>query len=69
MRLCVFIEPQNGASYDDQLAVARRAPTQLRFLGTQKEALLAAAFIFWMVAFSMSRWSQRLERRLGVGER
>jgi F420-dependent oxidoreductase-like protein len=25
MRLCVFIEPQNGASYDDQLAVARRA--------------------------------------------
>ena len=51
------------------LAVARRAPTQLRFLGTQKEALLAAAFIFWMVAFSMSRWSQRLERRLGVGER
>jgi F420-dependent oxidoreductase-like protein len=25
MRLCVFIEPQNGASYDDQLAIARRA--------------------------------------------
>ena len=25
MRLCVFIEPQLGASYDDQLAVARRA--------------------------------------------
>jgi F420-dependent oxidoreductase-like protein len=25
MRLCVFIEPQNGASYDEQLAVARRA--------------------------------------------
>src|SRR3712207_8435566 len=24
MRLCVFIEPQLGASYDDQLAVARR---------------------------------------------
>jgi general L-amino acid transport system permease protein len=51
------------------LAVARRAPTQLRFLGTQKEALLAAALFFWVVAFSMSRWSQRLERRLGVGER
>jgi F420-dependent oxidoreductase-like protein len=25
MRLCVFIEPQLGASYEDQLAVARRA--------------------------------------------
>ncbi len=25
MRLCVFIEPQQGASYEDQLAVARRA--------------------------------------------
>jgi alkanesulfonate monooxygenase len=25
MRLCVFIEPQHGASYEDQLAVARRA--------------------------------------------
>jgi F420-dependent oxidoreductase-like protein len=25
MRLCVFIEPQFGASYEDQLAVARRA--------------------------------------------
>jgi alkanesulfonate monooxygenase SsuD/methylene tetrahydromethanopterin reductase-like flavin-dependent oxidoreductase (luciferase family) len=25
MRLCVFIEPQLGASYEDQLAIARRA--------------------------------------------
>ena len=25
VRLCVFIEPQLGASYEDQLAVARRA--------------------------------------------
>jgi general L-amino acid transport system permease protein len=53
----------------DLLSVARRAPSQLQFLGTQKEALLAAALLFWVVAFSMSRWSQRLERRLGVGER
>lgn len=51
------------------LAVARRAPSQLQFIGHQKEALLVAAMIFWIVAFSMSRWSQRLERRLGVGER
>jgi F420-dependent oxidoreductase-like protein len=25
MRLCIFIEPQQGASYDDQLRIARRA--------------------------------------------
>jgi general L-amino acid transport system permease protein len=51
------------------LQAARQASGQLEFIGSQKEALLAAAFIFWVVAFSMSRWSQRLERRLGVGER
>jgi general L-amino acid transport system permease protein len=51
------------------LALARRAPINLRFIGREKEALLAAALIFWVLAFSMSRWSQRLERRLGVGER
>ena len=53
----------------DLLSVARRAPTNLAFIGRQKEALLAAALLFWLIAFSMSRWSQRLERRLGVGER
>jgi general L-amino acid transport system permease protein len=53
----------------DLLSVARRAPTNLEFLGRQKEALLSAALFFWVFAFSMSRWSQRLERRLGVGER
>jgi general L-amino acid transport system permease protein len=51
------------------LSVARRAPSALQFIGRQREALLAAALIFWVVAFSMSRWSQRLERRLGVGQR
>jgi general L-amino acid transport system permease protein len=51
------------------LDIARRAPAQLEFLGTQREALVGAAVFFWVVAFAMSRWSQRLERRLGVGER
>jgi general L-amino acid transport system permease protein len=53
----------------DALRAARRASAQLEFIGDQKEALLAAAVLFWVVTFSMSRWSQRLERRLGVGER
>jgi general L-amino acid transport system permease protein len=51
------------------LQAARRASGQLEFIGTQKEALLSGALIFWVVAYSMARWSQRLERRLGVGER
>ena len=33
------------------------------------ETLLFVAFGFWAIAFTMSRESQRLERRLGVGER
>jgi general L-amino acid transport system permease protein len=52
----------------DPLRIARIAP-QARFSGTIQETLLFAALLFWVVAFSMSRWSQRLEGRLGVGER
>jgi general L-amino acid transport system permease protein len=54
----------------DMLAVARRAARAGGgFSGDIAQALLAAAFIFFLVAFSMSRWSQRLEKRVGVGER
>ncbi|HEV8572971.1 MAG TPA: amino acid ABC transporter permease [Actinomycetota bacterium] len=52
----------------DVLRIARIAP-QARFSGSLRQTLLFAAFMFWVVSFSMSRWSQRLERRLGVGER
>lgn len=55
--------------FSDLLATARRASQDFEFIGHQAEALLAAAFLFWLIAFSMSRWSQRVERRLGVGER
>ena len=41
----------------------------LEFIGQEAQTLTFAALLFWMVAFSMSRWSQRLEVRLGVGER
>lgn len=33
------------------------------------ETLVFVALVFWSITFSMSRESQRLERRLGVGER
>ena len=57
------------AGFTDLLAAARRSAAGLDFIGHSKEALLGAAFIFWVVAFTASRWSQRLERRVGVGER
>ncbi len=55
--------------FSDLLRTARRASADIEFIGLQAEALLPAALIFWVVAFSMSRWSQRVERRVGVGER
>lgn len=55
--------------FSELLDTAERATNDLRFVGHQAEALLPAAFLFWVIAFSMSRWSQRLERRLGIGER
>jgi general L-amino acid transport system permease protein len=56
-------------SFSDLLFTARRASQAFEFVGHQAEALLPAAFLFWVVAFAMSRWSQRVETRLGVGER
>ena len=53
----------------DLLEAARRSAVGLEFFGRIKETLLFAGLLFWIVAFSMSRWSQRLEVRLGVGER
>ena len=53
----------------DLLAGATRAPSHPDFQLTEAQTLGFAALLFWVVAFSMSRWSQRLELRVGVGER
>jgi general L-amino acid transport system permease protein len=53
----------------DLLVVAQAVTAQAAFRGDQRESLAFAALLYWIVAYSMSRWSQRLERRLGVGER
>lgn len=55
--------------FTDALRAARRASAGLGEAGNSLEALLPAALMFWVVAFSMSRWSQRVEKRVGVGER
>ncbi|MCH7811223.1 MAG: amino acid ABC transporter permease [Chloroflexi bacterium] len=57
------------AGLTDLLGVTRQVTAQQDFIGRQAEVLLFAALIYWIVAFSMSRASQQLERNLGVGER
>ncbi|HEX5939540.1 MAG TPA: amino acid ABC transporter permease, partial [Dehalococcoidia bacterium] len=53
----------------DILDVGRSVTAQREFIGRQKESLLFVALVFWLITFSISRAGQRLERRLGVGER
>jgi general L-amino acid transport system permease protein len=55
----------------DLLHIAEVVPTQSAFFGRglQTETLLFAAFVYWVCCFTMSKSSQRLERRLGVGQR
>ncbi len=45
------------------------AQEEFRGQGLIGETITFAALLFWIVAFTMSRESQRLERRLGVGTR
>ena len=42
---------------------------QSEFLGVKREGLLFVSVIYWVFAYNMSKHSQRLEKRLGVGER
>ncbi len=54
----------------DLLFIANRAiPAQSEFLGSKREALLFISIVYWVFAYSMSKYSQSLEKRLGVGER
>ena len=43
--------------------------SQSEFLGVKREGLLFVSLIYWVFAFAMSKFSQRLERRVGLGER
>ncbi len=54
----------------DFLFVARTLiPTQTAFLGSLKEGLLVVSLVYWFFTYNMSKASQRIEQRLGVGER
>ncbi len=52
-----------------QVSGAITAQPEFRGQGLIAETLTFAALMFWVVAYTMSRESQRLEKRLGVGSR
>ncbi len=56
---------------NDLLAVAQNVTQQPDFLGQGliMETLIFISFIYWIISYWMSRESQRLEARLGVGTR
>lgn len=54
----------------DFLFVARNViPTQTEFIGELRPALLFICVIYFVYSYSASKYSQRLEKSLGVGER
>ncbi len=54
----------------DFLALAQgTVPGQPLYRGSLRTMLIFAAFFYWIFTFSMSKASQRLEKKLGVGER
>lgn len=58
-----------GLSLFELLSVGQATLAQTDFIGRQTEVFLFVAFIFWAIAFTMSRLSARLETQLGVGTR
>ena len=54
----------------DLLFVAKAlVPNQTEFMGSTRENLLFVSVIYWIIAYNLSKASQRLERRVGLGER
>ncbi|MGZ0185330.1 MAG: amino acid ABC transporter permease [Acidimicrobiales bacterium] len=54
----------------DLLYIARIViPGQTEFMGSARENLLFVSVIYWIFAYQLSKASQRLERRTGLGER
>jgi general L-amino acid transport system permease protein len=53
----------------DLLGIVHAALADPKWVGLTMEAYVFAGAVFWLICFAMSRWSQRLERRLAVGRR
>ncbi|MCE8053093.1 amino acid ABC transporter permease [Billgrantia desiderata] len=53
----------------DLLGIVQAALSDSRWLGFALEGYVFAAFMFWIFCFSMSRYSQYLERKLHTGHK
>ena len=53
----------------DVLEVGRKAFNELAYSGTALEVLVFVGFLFWVVTWSMSNLSKKVEENLGLGTR
>jgi general L-amino acid transport system permease protein len=53
----------------DLLGIVQAALSDANWLGFALEGYVFAGFGFWIFCFAMSRYSMRLERRLGGGQK
>ncbi|WP_226037365.1 amino acid ABC transporter permease [Aquibacillus saliphilus] len=53
----------------DLLGIAQTVKSNPEFLGRHMEVYVFIALVYWIIAYSMSYSSRRLEKSLGVGER
>ncbi|MFQ5596746.1 MAG: amino acid ABC transporter permease [Nitrospiria bacterium] len=53
----------------DLTGAAKAAIGQPDFLGLEAEVFMAIALVYWMISYSMSNYSRRLEKTLGIGLR
>ncbi|MDG1839390.1 MAG: amino acid ABC transporter permease [Dehalococcoidia bacterium] len=53
----------------DVLEVGRKAFNELNYSGTALEVLVFVGFLFWVVTWSMSNLSKKVEENLGLGTR
>ncbi|MBM7060012.1 amino acid ABC transporter permease [Pseudomonas sp. UL073] len=53
----------------DLLNSIKQATTDPKWLGMSTEGYVFAALVYWIFCFSMSRYSQRLERQLNTGHK
>ncbi len=58
-----------GIGLVELLGIAEEATGQAEFIGRQAESLAFISLVYWVGAYWMSRTSQRLEQRVGVGVR
>ncbi|WP_067839944.1 amino acid ABC transporter permease [Amphibacillus sediminis] len=53
----------------DLLGIAQSVKSNPEFLGRHMEVYVFVAFVYWVIAYSMSYSSRRIEKSLGIGER